>query len=228
MRHVIAFVGFHGAGKNTAAAALIPRGFVQLSFSDALKDTLAAIFCWDRALLEGTSDKGRPWREQIDSWWAEKLGIPHFTPRWAMTHIGTAVMRQQFSEDIWVRNVECRLQMVDRPVILPDARFPNEIAMARAYGAQVIRIQRGAPPLWLHCANEAAAGSVEAAEQLSAWGIHESEWRWLNQRIDHTIVNDDSIEQLHREVQTLLTLPQLDTPRNHGQRVIRCGTIMLQ
>src|SRR5215475_14081161 len=103
---LIAFVGFKSSGKNTAAQALLPLGYVSLSFADAIKDALAAIFCWDRDLLEGITEESRRWREQIDPWWANALGIPQFTPRWAMTHIGTDLLRHYFHYDLWVHNVE--------------------------------------------------------------------------------------------------------------------------
>ena len=76
-------------------------------------------------LLEGLTDESREWREQVDLWWVEKLGIPDFTPRWAMMHVGTDVMRQHFHPDIWVYNVERRLQQSDGPVVIIDARFPQ-------------------------------------------------------------------------------------------------------
>ena len=78
LRRLIAFVGFKASGKNTAAAALYPFGFVPLSFADALKDALAAIFCWDRHLLEGITDESRIWRETIDTWWASQARHPSF------------------------------------------------------------------------------------------------------------------------------------------------------
>ena len=42
---LITFVGFKSSGKTTAAHALLADGYHLLSFADALKDALAAIFC---------------------------------------------------------------------------------------------------------------------------------------------------------------------------------------
>jgi hypothetical protein len=197
---LIAFVGFKASGKNTAAAALYPLGYVPISFADALKDALAAIFCWERDLLEGITDASRAWREQVDHWWAEKLGIPHFTPRWAMKHIGTDVMRYHFNYDLWVHNVERRLVLLDRPVVLIDGRFPNEIALARRYNGRVYRIKRGPDPDWRDLAIAANAGVMEARERLAVLDVHVSEYAWIGHPIDAEIANDGTIADLHAAV----------------------------
>lgn len=205
MVRLIAFVGFKCSGKNTAAAALYPYGFVPISFADALKDTLAAIFCWDRELLEGISNESRMWREHVDSWWAAKLDIPHFTPRWAMMNIGTEVMRRQFHYDLWVFNVERRMMMIEAPIVLTDGRFPNEIALAQRYGGQVVRIRREADPAWMPLANTANFDPRQterdnARGRLTLAGVHESEYAWVNSAIDHVIENDGTIADLHTKV----------------------------
>lgn len=207
MRRLIAFIGFKGSGKNTAAAALYDHGFVPFSFADALKDMLASIFCWDRTMLEGITPESRAWREQVDPWWSEKLGIPEFSPRWAMMHIGTEVMRRHFHYDLWVFNVERRIMLLDanKPVVLIDGRFPNEIALAHKFGGRVIRIKRGPDPDWTELATIANTDPApvlrdHATSLLAARGIHSSEYAWIGGQIDDTIVNDGSIFDLHGAV----------------------------
>jgi hypothetical protein len=207
LRHLIAFVGFKSSGKNTAAEALYPYGFVPLSFADAIKDTLAAIFCWDRAMLEGITPESRAWREQVDAWWAAKLGIPHFTPRWAMMNVGTEVMRKHIHSDLWVFNVVRRIILLDEAtsVVLIDARFLNEIALAHQFDGQVIRIQRGPDPDWMDLAvtantHPSAVMRQHATSLLTDRGIHSSEFGWIGGRIDATIINDGTIADLHRAV----------------------------
>lgn len=200
IHELIAFVGFKASGKNTAAAALYPFGYVPISFADALKDSLASVFCWDRDMLEGITEASRLWREQVDDWWAAKLNIPHFTPRWAMKHVGTDVMRRHFNYDLWVHNVERRLVLLDCPVVLVDGRFPNEIALARRYCGRVYRIKRGPDPEWRSLAIAANTGVVEAREQLAALDVHESEYAWIGHPVDAEIVNDGTIADLHATV----------------------------
>lgn len=207
MQRLIAFVGFKSSGKNTAAAALYPHGFVPLSFADALKDALAAIFCWDRDLLEGITEESRTWRECKDSWWANKLDIANFTPRWAMMNVGTEVMRRYFNYDLWVHNVERRILLLaqESSVVLVDARFPNEIALARRYHGRVLRIKRGADPEWTELAELAnlhwsPVVRAHALAMLEARGVHPSEFAWIGTPTDGTITNDGLIADLHAAV----------------------------
>lgn len=204
MNRLIAFVGLQSSGKNTAAQALYPHGFVPVSFADALKDALAAMFCWPRDLLEGITAESRAWREQIDPWWAERLGIPEFSPRWAMRHVGTDVMRRHFHEQIWVFNVERRLIQIDAPVVLIDARYPNEIALAHRYGGHVEQIKRGADPWWLDMARDAfrETNPQQRCMMLSSLEtiVHESEWAWLASDIDGVTHNDGSATDLHYKI----------------------------
>lgn len=206
MKNLVAFVGFKSSGKNTAAEALLPYDYVPISFADALKDALATIFCWDRDLLEGITRESRIWREQVDVWWATKLDIPTFTPRWAMQNFGTEVMRHHFHKLIWVYNVERRILNIDQSVALIDARFPNEIALARSYGGKIIRIRRGPDPVWMdvaEAANYAAANDLDRpahAVKLAELGIHPSEYAWIGSQMDTIIENDGSIALLQERV----------------------------
>ena len=82
---IIGICGFISSGKDTAANYLVGwHGFRRDSFAGALKDAVAAVFGWDRELLEGLTTEARAWREQVDPWWAERLGMPHLTPPWVL------------------------------------------------------------------------------------------------------------------------------------------------
>lgn len=197
MKNLIAFVGFKSSGKNTAAEALYPLGYVPFSFADSLKDAIASIFCWDRQLLEGITEESREWRESIDFWWANKLDIPHFTPRWILQNFGTEIMRKTLHDDIWILNVEKRMLSVESAVIT-DARFPNEIKMVKSHGGRVIRIKRGPEPEWFETARFANfSGNQQPLVDLR---IHPSESAWIGQQFFHTILNDDTIQELHEKV----------------------------
>ncbi len=199
---LIAFVGFKGAGKNTAAVPLRQAGYVAISFADALKDALAAIFCWPRHMLEGDTRESRFWREQVDPWWEAKLDMPGFSPRMAMQFYGTEVMRQNFRNDIWIFNVERRIMMLPpgSNVVLVDGRFRNEIALARRFGGRVYRIQHEADPHWYDLAVTANQGDRYARDRLVELGIHESEYAWIGAQIDDVITNAASINDLHDRV----------------------------
>ena len=71
---IIGICGLIGGGKGTVGDILVEHhNFEKLSFADKLKDAVAHMFDWDRALLEGITDESRKWREQQDDFWSKKL-----------------------------------------------------------------------------------------------------------------------------------------------------------
>lgn len=205
---LVALVGFKGSGKDTAARHLVDNyGFQAFSFAESLKDALASIFCWDREMLEGETAESRVWREQVDPWWSEKLGIPNFTPRLAMQLVGTNTFRQHFNPDIWILNIERKLSLLpaDAKVVIRDGRFRNELNLGRRFGGKVVRVRRGPEPEWFGMAEAANSDTFlhapEAAAAMERIGVHVSEWAWIGEPIDRTIDNDGSIDDLHRAVE---------------------------
>jgi hypothetical protein len=207
---VIALTGFQGSGKDTAAQALIQHhGFMAIAFADALKDAVAAIFCWPRDLIEGETGESRAWREVVDPWWAERLGIPDFTPRFALRHIGTGIMRQHFNPDLWLLNVERRCLSLGQGarIVITDARFPNELDLARRLNGRVYRVRRGPEPEWyndaitangpdLDVSRIAAVKALARDRLLHEYRVHESEWAWIGYAFDGIIENDGSRDDL--------------------------------
>ena len=64
-RNIVAINGTIGSGKDTFAQAFIDNGYTRLSFAKNLKDTVSAIFGWDREMLEGTTPESRKIREMV-------------------------------------------------------------------------------------------------------------------------------------------------------------------
>ena len=82
---ILGVTGLIGSGKDTIADYLVTEhGFKRISFAASLKDAVAAVFNWDRELLEGTTKQSRQWREQVDTWWADRLQMSNLTPRWVL------------------------------------------------------------------------------------------------------------------------------------------------
>lgn len=203
MQNIIALVGFAGVGKDTVGQYLTETyGHEPLAFADPLKDCLSNIFGWDRELLSGRTPESRVWREQVDPWWADKLGIPHFSPRFAMQNFGTEVMRKNFNDDIWIINTEKRILDAKGPVVITDGRFPNEIKMIRRLGGAVYRVRRGPDPVWMDIAMEANRGDAHArSKMIDVHRVHLSEWAWVGEDLDGAIRNDGDIFDLHEVVE---------------------------
>jgi len=208
---IVGICGLIGSGKNTVADWLISdHGFKQESFASSLKDAVAAIFGWPRLMLEGTTDESRAWRETVDGWWASRLNIPHLTPRWVLQHWGTEVLRGHFHDDIWIASCEHRLLLTTTNVVITDLRFPNEFASLRRMGATVLRVQRGPDPDWFAAAAQwntlpsVSPVAREAKMLLDQAGVHASEWSWAGQTVDHCVINDGTLEDLHERVNNIL------------------------
>lgn len=209
---IIGFCGFIGAGKDTAADYLCNfHEFRRDSFANTLKDSVACVFGWDRVLLEGRTKEAREWREQVDTWWAKRLSIPHLTPRWILQHWGTDVCRQHFHDDIWIASLENKMQKTQDNIVISDVRFSNEIQAIHNANGIVVRIKRGEDPEWYNDAINVNAGPSCIDWQISSLrlkklGIHASETGWVGGNIDYTIRNDSTIDDLYQQIKEILEI----------------------
>jgi hypothetical protein len=211
---IIGFVGFIGSGKDTAADYLVNfHGFRRDSFANTLKDAVAAVFGWDRVLLEGRTAEARAWREEVDTWWADRLGKPKLTPRWVLQYWGTEVCRNGFHDDIWIASLENKMRKTKDDIVISDVRFPNEINAIHNAGGKVIRVKRGPEPEWYQYAldyNKGPDGNVGWAtgrNRLEKLGIHASETAWVGRNIDITISNDGTIDALYEAIKNQVSDP---------------------
>jgi hypothetical protein len=205
MVKIIGLVGLAGSGKDTVGQYYVDKfGFKAEAFADPLKDCLSVMFGWDREMLSGRTPESREWREQVDPWWAERLGIPHFSPRFAMQNIGTDVVRKAFHDQLWLINMEKRLLTSTEPVVVTDGRFANEIRLIRRLGGRVYRVKRGSDPIWMDTARKANMGDQLATQRLNdVFKVHQSEWAWVNEELDGTIYNDSTLEDLYGRIESL-------------------------
>jgi hypothetical protein len=204
---IIGLVGFIGSGKNTVAKNLVSKyNFKQESFAHSLKDACAIVFGWPRHLLEGDTEESRVWRERKDPWWSERLGIPNFTPRYALQNIGTDTMRKHFHSDIWALSLEHRLRSMQDDIVISDVRFPNEIDAVRNNGGYIIFIDNGERPEWFEIAKKAHKGDVKALEMMESTysSIHESEWAWIGTQFDANVLNTGTLCQLRSETDKVI------------------------
>jgi hypothetical protein len=215
---IIGFVGLIGAGKDTAADYLVNfHGFRRDSFANTLKDAVSCVFGWDRTLLEGRTNEAREWREQVDPWWAERLDMPHLTPRWILQYWGTEVCRKGFHDDIWIASLENKMRKTGDNIVISDVRFPNEIKAIHNAGGMVIRVQRGENPEWFKDAADMNAGDrcmnyALAKSRMQQRGIHASETAWVGGAIDHVITNNTTIDDLYNQIQDLIKSQEPNLP----------------
>lgn len=206
---IIGVCGLIGAGKDTIADYLVNiHQFRRESFANTLKDAVAAVFGWDRELLEGRTRQSREWREQTDAWWSERLGMP-ITPRWVLQYWGTEVVRRSFHDDTWIASLENKLRKSKDDVVISDCRFPNEIAAIKNAGGIVIRVHRGPDPDWYRLAETVNSGPHNMAWTtskiaLEKFNIHASETAWIGTKFDAIIDNNSTMDHLYAQVTRLV------------------------
>ena len=208
---IIGICGLIGAGKDTMADYLVNiHQFRRESFANTLKDAVSAVFGWDRDLLEGRTRHSREWREQVDAWWADRLGMPDLTPRWVLQYWGTEVVRRSFHDDTWIASLENRLRKTTDDVVISDCRFPNEIGAIKRAGGLVIRVHRGPDPDWYRFAemiNRGPEKNIEwswAKTQLDKFNIHASETAWIGTAFDAVIDNNSTMDHLYAQINDLV------------------------
>jgi hypothetical protein len=187
---IVGICGLIGCGKGTVGDILVEQGFVKISFADKLKDGVAEIFGWDRAMLEGDTNESRQWREQRDNYWSDETQM-EVTPRVVLQLFGTDCMRDGFYDGVWVSLL--KKTILDNPeqnYVIPDVRFANEVDMIRDIGGQVWEVKRGADPQWLI---EYESTGVEPT-------VHASEWKWIKSKKDLVVQNDSTIDDLRDQV----------------------------
>jgi len=210
---IIGICGFQGSGKDTIADYLQNiYGFKRDSFAATLKDAVAAVFGWDRELLEGRTTESRAWREAVDPWWSERLDMPNLTPRLVLQKWGTEVARKSWHDDIWIASLENKLARAHNDIVITDVRFPNEIRAVRDAGGIVIRVVRGPDPEWYEIAGHANQGRKGFQEQLKTYNVHPSETAWIGTKFDAVIDNNaDGLDPLFAQVKNLVQDLQVST-----------------
>ena len=197
---IIGICGFIGSGKDTVADYLVNvHEFRRESFAGTLKDAVAAVFGWDRTMLEGRTKASREWREQVDPWWAERLNMPNLTPRWVLQYWGTEVCRHGFHDDIWIASLENKLRQIKDNVVISDVRFPNELKAIKNTGGLMLRTQRGPIPDWF---NDALMDNYNASKNMESKypTVHFSEWALVGADIDIPLNNHGTMDYLYKQV----------------------------
>lgn len=196
--NIVGIMGLAGSGKSAAAQALRDRGYIEVALADPMKRSAADWFGWDAQRLWGPSDA----RNEVDPAFGcsarkvlqlmgTELGRECYRNVWVdyAMRIATRLLRSPFalgySRSLGIYELGRGRMRALPGVVIPDVRFRNEFEAIKAARGRVFRIVRADAGL----TGEAAAHASEA-EQL---GIGDEE-------VDGVIVNDGTIEDLHRKV----------------------------
>ena len=206
---LIGLIGLIGSGKGTAADYLVKdHGFVVESFASSVKDVCASIFGWERSMMEGDTIESRRWRETVDVWWENELGIKGFSPRMAMQLIGTDVMRDCFNDNIWILSLKKKLSSLSGDIVVSDVRFKNEANMIRESGGVLIRIvNEKTKPIWYDAAYSANNGCEKGKKlMMTEYNyVHVSEWDLIGYKQDYIVENTSTLEDLYSKIDHVLT-----------------------
>ena len=218
---IVGVCGFIGSGKDSVADIIVnflTAGVVgefatyrKDSFASKLKDSVAVMYSWDRALLEGDTEESRKWREIVDSNW----GV---SPRKALQDVGVAI--RGLDPDFWVRAMFAKHSVRNPDIAITDARFPNEFGAIHARGGVLIRVVRGPDPEWVAMIKNAGILSTDSVEYVNEYLMstgffnssedlpHESEWRGACEDVDYDIVlrNEGTLKELAHVVQHLVNI----------------------
>lgn len=201
---IIGISGLAGSGKSAVGEYIASKfGFAKIAFADKVKDATAAIFGWERALLEGDTKESRDFREEVDPWWTKKFGYD-VTPRLMLQYMGTEAGRNVFHRDMWVICLDNEVRKrPDKNFVVTDLRFPNELNYFRyvpdGYSIEVIRPPK---PVWYRDAEIINTGRTGHAATEPP--VHLSEWAIIGLPHDYTILNNGTLEELHARADAIV------------------------
>lgn len=209
MQKVIAITGLKGSGKDTIASIICKHdnSFKTIAFADRLKDVCALLFNWEREMLSGRFVESREWREKPDEFWTKELGV-EFTPRRALTSVGTDIIRGTIFSNIW--DIIVKKEILDHPntnFVITDCRFANEIRMVKSLNGTIVQVERGEKPSWWSIAERYNLGELGIDEPVELKPIHASEKDWIGiNNPEHIFYNNGTLEDLEKEIITYFNL----------------------
>lgn len=186
---IVGLTGYAQSGKDTAAAALVEKGWVRLSFAEPLRSALLAL----NPVVSVARESVRPgWGRLatvLDDYDYDECKRRYPEYRELLQRFGTEVGREQFGESFWVDRIRDKITKQSWAgvpgFVIPDTRFPNEEEFIHSYpGGRVYKIVR--------------TGTEAVNTHVSDAGIDRL-------RIDGVIPNTGSIEDFQASVLATIT-----------------------
>lgn len=210
---LVGFVGLKRSGKDTAAQALIDRGWTRMAFADPLKEMsmkLRGVWVQVPAGVEldavipsvggGLIGRGGGFAQYhyvVDALGMEKAKDLVPDVRTLLQTLGTDCVRGTFGSTAWTEKAQQNIHEAltrGESVVLTDVRFDEELDLVRRLGGITIGVWRGD----LDSLSEA----LESEGERACVDTHESEtntYHLLNW-CDFIVCNHGSIDDLHRGV----------------------------
>lgn len=210
---LVGFVGLKRSGKDTAAQALVDRGWTRMAFADPLKEMsmkLRGVWVQVPAGVEldavipsvgdgllGHGGGFAQYHYVVDALGMEKAKDLVPDVRTLLQTLGTDCVRGTFGSTAWAELAEQNIHEAltrGESVVLTDVRFDEELDLVRRLGGITIGVWRGD----LDSLDEA----LESGGERACVDTHESEtntYHLLNW-CDFIVCNRGSIDNLHRGV----------------------------
>jgi hypothetical protein len=175
-------IGFTAiAGAGKDTAALGIKNADIRAFAGPLKDSVKILFCLTDEQLYDNKHK-----EIVDERWNK-------SPRQLLQETGS--LMRSIDKDIFVKNMQYKINENKKNknrLVVTDIRYDNEAELIKSNGGIIIKIMRPGAVTTIHNKHETEKG---ISEHL----------------VDHIVINDGTIEDLHIKIKSLLFLY---TPKN--------------
>lgn len=173
MTHIIGLTGKKFHGKDTAANIIKTQNnkVVLLSFAEPIKKALSIIHVVPMSCFNDPLQKEK------------KLPLWDKTPRQLAQWLGSDVYRKQFDEDVWLKNMEMRINKkhVGKDIVITDIRYDNEALLVHKLGGTV----------W----------KIDASERIKNNDNHETEKGISPELVDLTLYNNTTEEDFKKIIQ---------------------------
>lgn len=192
---IIGFCGKTGAGKDTALEANSLHHFFVASFAAPLRYFITEIFRIPKSYSIDPHLKNVVMMDPYTKQPKFNLDGKPASYRTLAQWLGSDVLRKHISEDFFVDLMKETISDLlkyfkdETYIKIADIRFPNEAKLIKDFGGKIIQIRR--PEV--------------SVDQTGVNLNHISETSDLTPYIDFIIVNDGSIEDLHKNVDTAMS-----------------------
>lgn len=165
---IIAISGKRRVGKDTFGDVLVSKyGFTKVALADPLRNLCARVFYLDPDIFVNDNKKDAPMRRItldfhdidairniVENEWGYEIsqeareemeeyhGTDFDTPRDILRFVGTKLLRNCVSDDIWVELMATKIKEIGGKIIITDCRFENEREFFRKMGAILCLVKR--------------------------------------------------------------------------------------